>query len=451
MPAINLAKGYWDLASERTNKVRLHNMVVLENKASPTGETYKGRPATQVYDTRGSGPIRKIFRQDGVLNGLFLTVSGSDFYYSSTLIGEVGSEGVQMAGSDDRVVIVASGAAWRFSIDGTFASIVMPDDVPGQEGAPARVSSVRYINGFFLLSVENSQRFYWIQPGQDDPDPLDFASAERLPDNIVSIALSGDEIWMLGQEGEEVFAVTTDTDAPFQSIIGRVYSAGCADIDSVQELGTVLAWVSRSRTVVVARGEPVPISDDSIAEILADQPTFKAWNFRMSGHAWYVVTTPAITLAFDFASQRWSRFSSFGYDTWRPVAGAQDGAFIVCGDSESGRMWSLSFDANRDAGDPLIREVSGTVDIVGKPIGCASVSIGTAVGFGDGPLELKWSDTQGKSWSAWRQVPLGEPGQYATDATVRSLGTMMRPGRTFVWRWSADSPFRVDYATYNEA
>lgn len=446
---IKLAEGYWDLASERTDRIRLSNMLVGENKASPTGKTYRGRPGQTNSQVIGTA-TRKMWRQEGTLDGETLTVSGDNLFVGATDLGYVGSEGVQFAGAPDRAVIVASGQAWR--TDGvTLHLIVMPDDVPGYVGIPAPVQSVRFINGFFLLSVKDTQRFYWIQPLADDPDPLDFASAERLPDFIVSIALSGDEVWMLGGEGEEVFAVTTDTDAPFQSIIGRVYNAGCADIDSVCEIGSVLAWVSQARNVAVARGEPQPVSDDCIVEILSPEPWFKAWNFRMSGHAYYIVTTPSITLVYDFDAQKWYRWSSFGRDYWRPITGAQLGATVTCGDIESGQQWTLGFHVTNDAGEPMIREVSGSVDILGPPEGCKSVTLRTVIGFGNGPLELKWSDDQGRSWSPWRQIPLGSTGHYGVDAIARSLGTMKRPGRTFVWRFSEDTPFRVDYAAMNDA
>lgn len=450
MVQIPLAQGYWDLASKRTDIVRLHNMMVGENKASPTGKTWRGRPGTVSYDTLGTGPIYAIWREEGSLDGRFLTISGPTLYVGDAPLGDIGNEGIQIAGSPEKAVIVASGTAhWT---DGSNLVLVnMPDDVPGYEGIPAPVKSVRYINGFFLLSIANSQRFYWIQPGQDDPDALDFASAERLPDFIVSIALSGDEIWMLGGEGEEVFAVTTDPDAPFQSIIGRVYSAGCADINSVAEIGTVLAWVTRAKNVAVARGEPIPVSDDAIAELLSPETSFRAWSFRMSQHAYYVLTTPSMTLVYDFDMQTWYRWSSYGEDIWRPICGAADGAQVVCGDAFGDSRWSLSFDVSTDAGETLLREVSGSVDVLGPPVGCSSVSVRTVVGFGDGPLELRWSDNQGRSWSSWRQIPLGQEGKYSKDAIARSLGVIQRPGRTFVFRYTADTPFRLDYATMNEA
>lgn len=447
MPSITLASGYWDLTSQKTDRLRIHNMVIGQNPASPTGSTYRGRPGSVAYDTLGAGPTYRMFRQQGALGGAFLTASGGDLYVGALNVGFIGTTGVNFAASDDRVVVVASGQAWR--TDGVNLNlIVMPDDVPGYEGFPAPVSSVRYINGFFLLSVLGTQRFYWIQPGQDNPDALDFASSERIPDYIISIALSGDEIWMLGGEGEEVFAVTTDTDAPFQSIIGRAYSAGCADIDSVSEVGTVLAWVSKQRTVVVAQGSPQPISDDAIAEILFDEASFKAWNFQLGGHSYYVLTTPSITLVFDFNPQKWYRWSSYERDAWRMIAGAQDGQTVIAGDSENGDLFQLRFDVNTDAGDFVIRELSGTVDVEGDPVPCFSVSIRTVVGYG-GTLEIRWSDSQGKTFSQWREMPLGEIGDYARNTIIRSLGLMLSPGRTFVFRYSGDTPWRVDNASYN--
>lgn len=453
MSKIELAKGYWDLASERTDKLRLHNIIVGDNKASPTDSTYRGRAGTVAYDTRGSGPAQKMWMQEGTLDGQIVTVSGGNLFVGATDLGSVGNGSAVIAGSPDRAVVVVDNKAWR--TDGTSkALIVMPDDVPGYEGSPAPVSSVRFINGFFLLSITGTDRFYWIQPGEDDPDALDFVSAERLPDYIVTLALSGDEIWVLGGEGEEVFAVTTDTNAPFQSIIGRVYDSGCADKDSLCEVGGVLTWVTKNRLVAVAQGSPQPISDDCIAEILSGQPYFKAWSFNLSGHAFYVLTTPQITLVFDFhpKAARWYRWSSYGYDTWRPITGCQDSGTVYCGDSESGQLWTLDFNANNDAGEPIIREISGSVDVVGPPVSCNSVTIRTVIGYTDGtPLELRWSDNQGKTFSSWRQIPLGSVGQYDKDAIARSCGLMQRPGRTFVWRFSGNSPFRVDWARLNDA
>lgn len=456
MTALQLATDYWRDAVNRTDTVRLHNMIVSENKANKVdGSTRRQRPGLVARSEVGDGPIQKMWQQDGTLGGAFLTVSGGALYVGASHVGSVGSTGVQIAGGADRAVIVADGVARR--TDGTsLAIIVMPDDVPGFEGAPAPVASVRYINGFFLLSVKGDQRFYWIQPSADDPDPLDFASAERSPDAIVSIAISGDEIWFLGGAGEEVWSATGDADAPFQRINGRVYQNGCADADSVAEMDTAIFWVSASRSVVAAQGSPSALSDDAIDGILEADSAFKGWPFKLGGHAFYVLTTDTISLAFDLKSKKWSRFSSYGHETWRSWTGAQQGALVVGGDSRSGKTWTLDFGAWQDDGEALVRELSASVANTGPPVGCASLSLGTSVGWApsyeyEPVVEVRWSDDQGAAFSTWRPMLLGKKGQYSKDAVTRSLGLIQRPGRTFIWRMTDNALWRADYARLNEA
>ncbi|WP_016744385.1 hypothetical protein [Rhizorhabdus wittichii] len=448
MSEIPLAKGYWADAVNRTDRVRLHNMIVGQNAANQIdGTMHRQRPGMVAHSTIGPGPINFMWRQDGTLGGEYLTVSGGLLYVGSTLLGYVGTTGISMAGSPDRVLIVAGGIAYR--TDGvSLVAVNMPDDRPA--------SSVRYINGFFLISVADTQLFYWILPGADDPDPLDFASAERMPDAIKSIAISGDTIWFLGAEGEEVWIGTADPDAPFQRVTGRVSNYGCADIGSVVEINTIIFWVTAAHQIAAGSGPPQIVSDDAIDGILAVDTAFKAWAFLMGGHTMYVVTTPTITLAYDIRAQIWSRFSSYERENWRGWVGARRETEVLAGDSESGQIWALDWNAWNDADEPLVREVSGSVANTGPPFGAASVSLGTSVGWSTSyteqpVLELRWSDDQGATFSQPRALGLGFKGQYHTDAVVRSLGLIQRPGRTFVWRMTDDALWRVDYARLNEA
>lgn len=448
MSEIPLAQGYWSDAVNRTDRVRLHNMIIGENPANQvTGTQHRQRPGLVAHSTIGDGPINFMWRQDGTLDGQYLTVSNGYLYVGGNLIGYVGKTGISMAGSADRALIVADGMAWR-----TDGSYLVPIVMPGAEA----VSSVRYINGYFLLSVANEQKFFWILPGADNPDGLDFASAERIPDAIRTIAIAGDEIWFLGTAGEEVWIGTADPDAPFQRITGRVTSLGCVDIDSVVEIDTLLFWVTSGHQVAAGPGVPQIISDDAIDAIFATDATFTSWAFLMGGHTLLVITSNSITLAFDMKPKVWSRFSSYGRATWRAWMGAQDEAQVLAGDSESGQIWELDFNEWTDAGDFLEREISGSVPNTGPMIGCASVSLGTSVGWStsyvENPqLELRWSDDQGATFSQPRTLGLGYMGQYSTDAVIRSLGLIRRPGRTFVWRMTDNALWRVDYARMNEA
>lgn len=455
MPAIPLGTGDWESAVNKTDRTRLRNMFIAENKASPDGLTRQSRPGTVADFTAGAGPIHALWRQDGTLDGDHLINSGGTLYRETIALGAVHAGPVQIAGGPDRAIIVGGGVA--YSTDGaTVTTVVMPDDVPGYEGSPAPVESVACINSFYLLTVQGSQRFYWILPGEADPDPLDFASAERTPDPIVTAKISGDEIWFLGSSGEEVWAPTNDEDAPFQRINGRVYNYGCASRDSASEMDTALFWVTADRSVVMAQGSPRIIATKSITELLKPATSFSSYTFKRDNQFFYVLSTDEVTVSYEVAGNEWARWDSFERDYFRGHVGAQNGATVRIGDNESNAIWRLDSDAYDDNGTPFIREVTGTVDNAGPPVSCNSISVRTTAGWSpdfdlEPILEVCWSDDQGATWKGWRDIPLGNMGQYGKDTVLRSCGLIRRPGRTLRFRFSDPAPFRLDYARMNDA
>jgi hypothetical protein len=88
-----------------------------------------------------------------------------------------------------------------------------PDDVG--------IVSLDIINGYIICVVSNSQRCYWINPGELVIDPLNFFEAERAPDHLLQVRTATDQFWLLGQKTTEVWRMTGNGIAPFQRIEGR--------------------------------------------------------------------------------------------------------------------------------------------------------------------------------------------------------------------------------------
>jgi len=75
---------------------------------------------------------------------------------------------------------------------------------------------------------------YWIEPnitGVDLPviNPLNFFTAEQLPDQLSQVKVVGDEIWLLGVDGSEVWYVSGSSGVPFDRIKGRAFSRGIVE------------------------------------------------------------------------------------------------------------------------------------------------------------------------------------------------------------------------------
>jgi len=188
-------------------------------------------------------------------------------------------------------------------------------------GVPSPISSAAYINGYFLLTVTNSQHFFWLAPGDVNPDPLNFASAENAPDNIAGARRQYDEVWFLGDSSTEVWQTTGDLDAPFQRIAGRLYDKGCVNADTIASTDNTIFWVGNDLIAYRGDAQPVRISDHGIEEKLRLQASgdYSAWSFALDGHTFYALRIGTLgTFVFDVENpQGWLHWKSYGSETWR--------------------------------------------------------------------------------------------------------------------------------------
>lgn len=105
------------------------------------------------------------------------------------------------------------------------------------------IASLTQVSGYVLVSIANSQKFYWINPGELVIDPLNFAEKESSPDAIVAMRTIGDQATIMGEASTENWYATGDLTAPFAPIEGRVYQHGalagtpCIVSDAVMLVG----------------------------------------------------------------------------------------------------------------------------------------------------------------------------------------------------------------------
>jgi hypothetical protein len=87
-------------------------------------------------------------------------------------------------------------------------------------------NSLAEVSSYILVSVANTQQFYFINPGEVVIDPLNFASKESSPDNITTLRTVGDQVLIMGEKSTENWYATGNLAAPFAPIEGRVYARG---------------------------------------------------------------------------------------------------------------------------------------------------------------------------------------------------------------------------------
>lgn len=446
----------WEMPSVNVSRIRLRNMYLIDNPFSPDGVARVTRPTLTEYLQVSEDAVKGMWRQDGCLDGAWLVCTGETLHKIQDgilfTVGALPGTGFcSFASSIDRTVVVRDGVAYL--TDGeTIEAIEMPEE--GQE-----VGAVACIDSVFLLTVKDTYRFYWMNPDEDAPDPLNFASAERFPDPIISIGVVSDEIWFLGSDSVEVWQPTGDIDAPYVRVNGRSFVYGCvnnfATVVLVRDGYPALIWTTKKGEVVLAVGTPQKISNASVEERLRNATNIRAWGFRTFKNDFYVLSSDQITLVYDITKQTWSVWDSYLKDVWRAHLGFEDGEDVYAGDLETGTIWRLTEEDADEGNTPLIREASGFVSMTSNQEPCYNVNLrvnsGWSTSYTDSAvIDLRWSDDLGFTWSEYVQLPLGVKGAYGTDVTFRSLGTMNRPGREFEIRYSQPTKFRLDYATMNE-
>lgn len=434
--------------------VRVVNMLVEKDVSNQfKGVSHIQRPGLTAFATVGDGPVRGLFRQAGTFGGDFLDVSGDEWYRvddtgSETLLGAVpGSLRTSTAATQTRAITVSDGIA--YSTNGTtVTTVVMPDG--------RLVGSIAQLNGYFILTELDSARFYWIEPGQTNPDGLSFATTESSPGDNIKVERVGDELWFLKEEGVEVWTPTGDPDLPFQRTPGRNYDKGCRARDTVCRFDNSLAWVGNDGIVYRGDNAPVRISDHALEEQIrkASPDSLSAWSPTFDGHTLYVLRMDVGTYAFDASSGQWSEFQSYDGEPWRVTTGEAGETFTVCGDSQSGALYILDPQATTDAGDPITRTLTGGTTVVGQPQRCDSFSLYAVTGTATDPnlypkARVEWSDNL-ETYGDFVDVSIGRTGSYNEPVRINRLGVMRYPGR--MWRITVTDPvvLTVRAAAYNE-
>lgn len=416
------------------------------------------RPRLTGYASAADGPIRGLFRKGGVILDRLLALSGGTLYRiegtTPTAIGPVAGPGRLSAEGGSSAVMLTCGTS-VYSTDGvTLSTVAMPD--------AQNVIAVDTLNSYFLLAVENYGRFYWSSLGGTTVDALDYATAESRPDNLITLKVVGDVLWLVGRLSLEAWRPTGDLDLPFQRIDGRIFGIGCVSRDTVQKLSIggndTMIWVGADGVVYRLAPNPTRISDHGMEERLkrADAAGLYAFPAKWIGHDFYVLHIPGQgSFAYDLSTGFWDEWTSYGRPLFRgavSAVGPNDQPLI--GDDETGVIWELSDAVRTDGADVVNFEFTGLLENSGGAIRCNNVVLDCTVGLTPDPendpiVRLAYSDDRGEVWSDPLEVPLGRQGKRLTPTVWDRIGQIARPGRVF--RWDTTEPITVRRAKYNEA
>lgn len=461
MSSLSYGIGSYDRASGHFPDLVLINMYAESARTSEGQIAILSRPGLTTLATNGSGPIRAIFSDRGVLNGDDFTVVGSGasptLYRGTTLIGtltNVGSDTITIAGSKSEILIAGGGTLYSYNGTNLASTFTVGS-------ASNNVTAVEFIGSLFCAVEAGSARVYWSTPLDGRTwDALDFFTAERRADNLLDLLALNDKLILYGQSTVEVWSHTGDATLPFTRIEGigsqtkGIISTGakCEADNTVFHIG--------SDAIVYRFAEAFErISDHWLEEKITVATEWTMFSFKLHGHEFVCVRlngTSGTSWLHDCATREWCEFQTNG-GQWIASCAAMKGTTVYLGHQSTGAI--MGFSGWQDLGVALERRFSAA-SAPEKPLSVNNLQLWANVGqapTGVTPtVSLRYSRDAGQSWSSYVDTDLGNAADGGTDEyrvrpQWRRLGMFDDPGMMVEIKTSAAIPFRVSAVKINES
>jgi hypothetical protein len=443
-----------------------NRMVNLFPEATPENGKDVGflnrAPGLRLLATVGSGPVRGMWQY----GGYGYVVSSNTLYrvdaaWNATVLGTVSGSGpVSMTDNGTQLFVACNPLSYIYNATtGVFAQITDPDF--------AGAVTVGYIDGYFVFNQPNSQTI-WVTQLLDGTsvDPLEFASAEGSPDNLVGLIVDHREVWLFGTNSVEVWYDAGNVNFPLERIQGAFNEIGCAAPYSIAKLDNGLFWLGSD-----ARGNGIVyrangytgqrISTHAIEFAIQSYASISdafAYTYQQEGHAFYVLTFPTgnATWVYDVATGAWHERAAFYNGQFSRHASNCQMSFnneIVVGDCASGNLYAFDLDVYADNGGAQrwLRSwraiPSGQNNLKRTAQHSLQLDCETGVGLNTGQgsdpqAMLRWSDDGGHTWSNEHWASMGAIGASGTRTFWRRLG-MTDKLRDRVYEVSGSDPVKV--------
>lgn len=319
--------------------------------------------------------------------GAFTGTGTSSSYYVAGVNGASGTgpaggpmdsddKPVTFATNGNQLLVVSGGKVYCDSGNGPVAQNFLDPDTGDPTGDAVSASHCVFLDGFFIISgkaVTGSQTY---GPKQINIshlydgtkwDVLDFAVKEAYPDNIATIAVDHEDLWIFGDSNSsEVWQNTGAADFPFQRNPGAIiHQAAVPNSPVSASIANGVAWLggdTRGWPVAwMARGyQPTRISNHSIERIWGGYSKFDdavAYSYELEGHQCLVITFPTgnATWVWDATTGLWHRWAyGASFDRHKVMYHTFEWGMHLGADHTSGAIYKIDHSTYTDNGDPIV-------------------------------------------------------------------------------------------------
>lgn len=430
---------------------------LIETNSDEVGAFYGTPGLVQVF--AGSGEVRGLHMAGGYL----FAVIGATVYriasdYSSTNLGTLpnSSGRVSMAHNDTQVAI-AHTSGWHYVAINWVA-------IAAVAGSPP--NSIITAQDTYVLFTKSDDGRFGLTALDDlsSIDPLDVATAEGQPDDLVAVVSDHREAWLFGTETTEIWSNTGAAFFPFERAPGGFIEQGCAAKWSPAKIDNSLFWLGRDtngRGVVYRANAYAPqrISTHAIEFAISGYSDISdaiGYSYQQEGHSFYVLTFPTgdATWVYDVASKGWHQRAWLDSTTGilhrhRGQCYATFNGDHLVGDWQNGIIYRLDLNTYTDNGAVIYRERAFELpDSENNRIRLDILELLAIMGDGASPTDitapqiwLQISRDAGQNFGYQRIRKLGKIGQTRARAIWRHMGF----GRSVVLRIATTMSNRVHW------
>jgi hypothetical protein len=397
----------------------------------------------RALSTVGNGPMRG----GVVINGVPYVVSGPTLFRiepdgSGIELGTIPGLGyVDMAGDETNIMLVADRRGYYWN--GATVQFVADPDLPS-------IDWVEVIDGYFVVGESGSGRFFVSQNRNPASwEALDFATAEKYPDDNVAAIVDHGEIIFLGKESGEVWYNSGDADFPLSKVSAGQFEVGCMSRFGPAKADNGICFPGHDGIVYRLNGySPQRISTHAVEQWIESctDKDFIGTSWAEAGHKFYSLTSGDGTFVYDLSTDLWHERQSFGHTRWRPTFVLRAYNRWIAGDYSSNKLGVLDAELFTEWGDVLRASCAApSVSEDNRRLNHSRLElvfetgVGLASGQGSDPqVMLRWSDDGGRTWSNEASRGLGRIGEFRQRACWNRLGQ----ARDRVYEYAISDPVR---------
>lgn len=412
------------------------------------------------YDTTNG----TIYRLDGVSTGTTTsTSSGKLIDTGATFQTDGVTKGMQVFNTTDSTTALVSSvdSETQLTLSSDIFTIGESYEV-GDYDFPSNPTHVTINNGFFIVNKGGTDEFY-INTTSENPlnwNPLDFATAEAQPDNILSHTTIDKDVYFVGADTTQIYTYSGNTDFPYDPYPSTL-SYGTISAYSLAASKAGLFWLATMKggdvAVVFVQGFQVKEIHEDIMEDLNGFTTLSdaiGWAYNWDGDTIYCLTFPTESKTFEYslASNTWTERVSNGITRHKGNGiGYLEGAGHIVGSYNSGRFWK--YNASTYTEDGVALERYRVTQFIHQNMNILTydefaidmeTGVGLVSGTGSDPqVALSYSDDDGATFSDPIYADMGQIGQTSTRCFWAELGDDYGKGRTFKIRCNEPVAFTV--------